>query len=147
MYPPVFTVINWLLPSHFEKGTGGNMFNRLAALLSLASLALPVVIQECELYISVQQRCFPGASLAGATISVFNPLGKPVFNDVTNIQGSRRVVMPDNEEYTVQITADGYSPENGRNHQIPGTSRHTDKFAKSQVIHGFPLSGANSGAA
>jgi ribosomal protein L28 len=107
----VFTVINWLLPSHIEKGAGGIMVNMVTAVLALVSLALPVVTQECELYISVQQRCFPGLSLPGANISASDRLKKQVFFDVTNIQGSRRIVLPDNEEYSIRVSADGFSPE------------------------------------
>ncbi|MDA8431146.1 MAG: carboxypeptidase-like regulatory domain-containing protein [Geobacteraceae bacterium] len=84
---------------------------RFALVVALASWAQPGVAQECEVYISVQQRCFPNAALPGATISVSNQLKKPVFSDVTNIQGSRRIVVPGNEEYTIKITADGYSPD------------------------------------
>ncbi len=87
------------------------MTNLLAAALTLASLALPVLIQECELYITVQQRCFPGLCLPGATISASDRQKKQVFTDVTNIQGSRRIVLSGNEEYSIRVSADGYSPE------------------------------------
>ncbi len=87
------------------------MVKQLIKVITLISLALPVVIQECELYISVQQRCFPGLCLQGANITASDRQKKLVFFDVTNIQGSRRIVLPGNEEYSIRVSADGYSPE------------------------------------
>jgi ribosomal protein L28 len=87
------------------------MVKQLIKVITLISLALPVVIQECELYISVQQRCFPGLCLQGANITASDRQKKQVFFDVTNIQGSRRIVLPDNEEYSIRVSADGYKPE------------------------------------
>jgi ribosomal protein L28 len=87
------------------------MVNWLATALSMFSLALPVVIQDCELYITVQQRCFPGLCMPGANISASDRQKKQVFFDVTNIQGSRRIVLSGNEEYSIRVSADGYSPE------------------------------------
>jgi hypothetical protein len=85
--------------------------NCLFAVLALLSLAVPVLAQDCELYIGVQQRCFPWLVLSGAIISASSRTGQLVFTDVTNLQGSRRIVLPENDEYTIQISAGGYSPE------------------------------------
>lgn len=67
--------------------------------------------QECALYVSVQERCHPGSALANAIISASNQAGQLLVSDVTNIQGSRRIVLPSNDEYTIQVAVDGYSPE------------------------------------
>ena len=83
----------------------------LLAAVVLVSLTLPVMAQECELYIAVQQRCFPMVVLRGALISAKNQAGEQVFSDITNIQGNQRIVVPGNEEYTIQVDANGYSPE------------------------------------
>jgi ribosomal protein L28 len=87
------------------------MVNQVTKVLALISLALPVVIQECELYITVQQRCFPGLCIPGANISASDRQKKQVFFDVANIQGSRRIVLSGNEEYSIRVSSDGYRPE------------------------------------
>jgi hypothetical protein len=87
------------------------MANFLLAVLALVTMALPVMAQDCELYIVAQQRCFPWAVLSGAIISASSRVGQSVFTDVTNIQGCRRIVLAGNDEYTIQISANGYSPE------------------------------------
>ena len=96
----------------------GLMAEFLLAVLVLGSLAPPVMAQECELYIGVQQRCFPWAALSGATIAATSRTGQPVFTDITNLQGFRRIVLTGNDEYTIQISADGYSPETKRTRNL-----------------------------
>ncbi|MEI6208167.1 MAG: hypothetical protein WCP20_15410 [Desulfuromonadales bacterium] len=90
-----------------------NVLKSLAVPLvsALVSLALPVMAQDCELYISVQQRCFPGIVLSGAFISATNRAGQVVFTDITNMQGCRRIVLSGNDEYTIKITTGIYAPE------------------------------------
>jgi ribosomal protein L28 len=49
--------------------------------------------------------------MPGANISASDRQKKQVFFDVTNLQGSRRIVLPGNEEYSIHVSADGYRPE------------------------------------
>lgn len=83
---------------------------RSAALMALL-LAIPVTAQYCELYISVQQRCHPGSPLANVLITASNETGQLSAVDTTNLQGSRRIVLPGNDEFSIQVVTDGYRPE------------------------------------
>lgn len=88
-----------------------NKVNRLLRTIILILLALPVMAQECELYVTVLERCHPGSVLQNAVIKASNRAGQLIVSDMTNIQGSRRIVLPSNDEYTIQVAVDGYSPE------------------------------------
>ena len=74
-------------------------------------LAMPATDQYCELYISVQQRCHPGFPLANVLITATNEAGQLLAVDVTNLQGSRRIVLPGNDEFSIHVVTDGYRPE------------------------------------
>jgi hypothetical protein len=68
-----------------------------------------VAAEDCVLYVSVQERCFPGRPLLQAVITSTNQDNNNKYIDITDRSGNCAIILPEARGYSVEIKAGGYT--------------------------------------
>jgi len=68
-----------------------------------------VAAEDCVLYVSVKERCFPGRPLPHAVITSTNQDNNKKYINITDISGECAVILPEARGYSVEIKARGYT--------------------------------------
>lgn len=68
-----------------------------------------VSAEDCVLYVSVKERCFPGRPLWQAVITSTSQDNNKKYINITDRSGDCAVILPKASGYSVEINAGGYT--------------------------------------
>jgi len=68
-----------------------------------------VAAEDCMLYVSVNERCFPGRPISQAVITSTSEDDNKKYSNITDGSGNCAVILPAASGYSVETKANGYA--------------------------------------